>query len=324
MQLGFVGATDDHNGAAGNVEEAAYVGHVGRIDDTAALRLKGDVEFGPGAITGLWAEQNTRESIYAAVRRRETFATSGPRIQVRFFATTEGDACADADFPKAIVDAGAAYPMGSVVGPAALPNGKARFAVAVWPDTVAQALTDGTQAVATLATVQLIKAHVAKGGGAVVEDPPLAVPGVPPTGGCAVFEDAGFDPNEYAVWYIRVLQVPTWRWSHDDCVELKASDPDWATNYPAAPRPAISTSRSRSEPGRARFGSSPERTAVFVSVLFAHALLLDLLQLGQREGNGGLGRARRARSPMRRRGRAATRRGLVLGLARGAAGIRDR
>ena len=65
-----------------------------------------------------------------------------------------------------------------------------------------------------------------------VEDPPVPVPGVPPTGGCAVFEDAGFDPNEYAVWYIRVLQVPTWRWSHHDCVELKASDPDWATNYP--------------------------------------------------------------------------------------------
>jgi Protein of unknown function (DUF3604) len=82
LKLGIVGATDDHNGAPGNVDEAKYVGHAGRLDDFPVKRLPGSPENGSGALTGAWAEQNTRAAIFAAIKRRETFATSGPRIQV--------------------------------------------------------------------------------------------------------------------------------------------------------------------------------------------------------------------------------------------------
>ena len=44
------------------------------------------IRFGSSGLAGVWAEENTRESIYEAFRRKETFGTSGPRIKVRFFA----------------------------------------------------------------------------------------------------------------------------------------------------------------------------------------------------------------------------------------------
>src|ERR1019366_5504588 len=43
------------------------------------------LEVGPGGVTGVWAEENTRNSIYAALKRKETFATSGTRVRVRMF-----------------------------------------------------------------------------------------------------------------------------------------------------------------------------------------------------------------------------------------------
>jgi hypothetical protein len=232
LQLGIVGATDDHNGAPGNVDEAAFVGHAGRLDDYPVKRLQGgSSENGSGALTGAWAEQNTRDSIFAAIRRRETFATSGPRIQVRFYQTGDANACADAAFPKQIVDANDAVPMGGTFGKGAKPM----FALTAWPDAVPQSLADNTMAVAGLAKVQIIKVHAKVVGGkpVVVEDAPYAVAGIPATGGCAMWSDPGFDATENALYYVRVLQVPTWRWSHHSCLELQHNNPNtWQTLVP--------------------------------------------------------------------------------------------
>jgi hypothetical protein len=236
LKLGIVGATDDHNGAPANVDEAKYVGHAGRNDDLPVKRLKDTFGFGSGAITGAWAEENTREAVFAAIKRRETFATSGPRLQVRFYQTTDGTACADPMFPKKILDAGAAVPMGGTIGMSALGGASApTFAIAVWPDAVPQGLADGTTGVAGLAKVQIIKLHAKVQGGmpVVVEDPPSLVNGIPATGGCATWTDPSFDPAEYALYYVRALQVPTWRWSHYACDTVKQNNPStWQTLVP--------------------------------------------------------------------------------------------
>jgi len=100
--FGLIGSTDSHN-AGGSFEESNYVGKVGRNDGLPKLR--GSVpadenivirnpgftanifsQWNASGLAGVWAEENTREAIYSAFRRKEVFATSGPRIRVRFFA----------------------------------------------------------------------------------------------------------------------------------------------------------------------------------------------------------------------------------------------
>jgi hypothetical protein len=106
FKLGFIGSSDTHNAAPGSVEEPNFFSKVGRRDATGVQR--GSVppdgkkswdgvtpdaatarfsSWGASGLAGVWAEENSREAIYSALRRRETFATSGPRIRVRFFAS---------------------------------------------------------------------------------------------------------------------------------------------------------------------------------------------------------------------------------------------
>ena len=94
--------TDSHN-AASTPEEDNYHSKVGINDGTPQRRgsvpfdpplSDGSVypeddtfiQFGAAGLAGVWAEENTRDSLYDALRRKETFATTGPRIRVRFFA----------------------------------------------------------------------------------------------------------------------------------------------------------------------------------------------------------------------------------------------
>src|SRR5262245_4535762 len=102
-KYGLVGSSDTHN-AAGSYEENNYLSKVGIQDATPQKRGSAPPEgqtwatykpadnvvrfstWGASGLTGVWAQENTREEIYAALRRKETFATSGPRIRVRFFA----------------------------------------------------------------------------------------------------------------------------------------------------------------------------------------------------------------------------------------------
>lgn len=98
-RFGFIGSTDGHD-AASPVEEDRYFGKMGMRDGSpqargsvpgttprrAAGTSNDTLEFGASGLAGVWAEENTRASIYRALRRRETFATSGPRIRLRFFA----------------------------------------------------------------------------------------------------------------------------------------------------------------------------------------------------------------------------------------------
>lgn len=95
-RFGFEGGSDYHSGAS-STEEDNFPGALGNNDShskenaPALLTENNSVLRQPTAvlsasgITGVWAEQNTREAIFAAFQRREVYATSGPRIQVRMF-----------------------------------------------------------------------------------------------------------------------------------------------------------------------------------------------------------------------------------------------
>ncbi|PKI16359.1 DUF3604 domain-containing protein [Colwellia sp. 12G3] len=92
-KLGFNGGTDSHNGLTADVAEDNYIGGHGAVDSTPELRRTGEVpewleakHESIGSITGVWAPKNTRGAIWDAMYNRETFATSGPRMQIRFFA----------------------------------------------------------------------------------------------------------------------------------------------------------------------------------------------------------------------------------------------
>ena len=213
LQLGIISSTDDHNGIAGMVNESEFVGHLSRTDYSAAERLQAYPDFGPGGLAVVWAEENTRPSIYNALQNRETYGTSGPRIQVRFYQTASTTPCTG-DFPATIVDAGA-IPMGGTFKGTGIAAGAAHFAIAAWPDDANQPLPDGTSGVAGLSSVAIVKAH-GKPGATTVTDKPVNL-SIAATGQCVPWTDTTFDPTEQAFYYVRVLQVPTWRWSHFDC-----------------------------------------------------------------------------------------------------------
>ncbi len=220
LQMGVVGATDDHNGAPGNVSENTWPGHAGRLDDTPALRIGlgpdgGDngVSHGhnPGGVAVAWAEQNTRDRIFAALYRRETYATSGPRIIVRFYQTwgTGTDACQDPAFPANLVASGA-IPMGGNMTAAPTAGTMPSFVVYAWKDSV------------DLARIDIIKAWVNASGAIQEQVVQNAVTAGAPA--CITWTDTAFTGTP-TFYYARVLQEPTPRWSVQDCAADPTANP---------------------------------------------------------------------------------------------------
>jgi hypothetical protein len=138
FHYGFIGDTDTHNAAASH-EEDNYTGKFA-FETDPKHRLNGFPgqpegqiqqirEFSSGGLAGVWATANTREAIFDAMRRRETFGTSGPHIKVRFFAGwafTEADA-EKPDWVKSGYDKG--VPMG---GQLAAPPADGQPSFLVW------------------------------------------------------------------------------------------------------------------------------------------------------------------------------------------------
>ena len=248
-RFGVVGASDTHV-SAGSFDESNYWSKVGLLDYTPELRGSvpvgetedGAPEYAPGyfqtwGASGLavaWAESNTRESLYAAFRRRETYATSGTRIRVRFF----GGFGMDEDLmsgDEAVAQGYAAgVPMGGELVARADGAAPAFF---VWAARDPQA--------APLQRVQVIKGWATdEGSHEQVYDVACSDGGVvdprtwrcPDNGArvdltdCSISADVGagelrtlwrdpqFDPAQRAFYYVRVLENPTCRWSTWDAL----------------------------------------------------------------------------------------------------------
>jgi hypothetical protein len=225
FRLGLVGSTDTHLGTPGFVDEDRFVGHAaGRATSrTEVPPLPDDVWFNPGGLAGLWAEENARDALFEAMRRREAFGTSGPRIAVRLFAGFEvpDDLCAAPDF--AAQGYGSGVPMGADL-PARAPGAPAAPAFAV----LALQEVGGTP----LERIQVVKLwleggsprervfEVAGEAGAGSVDPATCErrgPEVPTL--CAVWRDPDFDPAQHALWYARVVEAPSCRWTGHVCRE---------------------------------------------------------------------------------------------------------
>jgi hypothetical protein len=226
FQFGFVGSTDTHNANAGDTEEAGWEGAQGNSDSSPARRIADNLRDNPGGLAVVWAEENSRDALFAALARRETYATSGRRPVVRFFAgELDGVDCGAPDLVERAYETGT--PMGGEVG--ALPDGGG-------PRFVVLALKDpGTpeQPGADLERVQIVKGwadasgathervfDVAGGDNGAGVDPATCEPlgsGAPEL--CASWRDPDFDPRERAFYYVRVLENPTCRWSTLVCKE---------------------------------------------------------------------------------------------------------
>jgi hypothetical protein len=211
--MGFIGSTDDHNGTPGNTREDTWPGHAGRGDDTPAKRIAPPPDGGlglrvsrnPGGLAVAWAEQNTRDAIFAAFRRRETYATSGTRPLVRFYQTwSSADPCADPNFPAQVVAAGG-VPMGGTFGTApAGATGGPRFVVYAWKDK-----TD-------LARIDIVKMWFDASGAAHESIAQDVIPAGSGSARCFAWQDTSFTPGP-TLYYARVLELPTPRWSVGDC-----------------------------------------------------------------------------------------------------------
>ena len=119
MQFGLIGSTDGHNGAPGDTDEYDYQGQNSNVDSDLEKRLTTPAYAphrlrNPGGLIGVWAEENSRDSLFDAMRRKETFGTSGVRIQARLFAGWDlPDLCSSNDMIAEAYEAG--VPMGSVL-----------------------------------------------------------------------------------------------------------------------------------------------------------------------------------------------------------------
>ncbi len=233
FMLGFVGALDNHNGTPGASEEVQYAktGAHGDLSFAVSGQILNEANFlgletNGGGMTGVWAQENTRDSIFAALKRRETYATSGTRPVVRFFGGFDlpNNICKQGDFAAQGYAGG--VPMGGTL-PHSQVNGAPRFAVSALMDPGWQG-HPGTK----LQSIQIIKGWVAGNGQTrektyeVVANPlqgtSVNLRTCKPEGGstdfCATWTDPNFNPNQHAFYYARVLESPSCRWNQYYCL----------------------------------------------------------------------------------------------------------
>ena len=251
-KFGMAGGSDGHNTGSPYRQDNFFGLHAdadGSIDRRFAGVLIGgtmDVRLeNPGGLTGVWAEENTRASLWDAMYRKETFGVSGPHIKVRFFGGW--------GFNKDIVNAGdwvkqsyaGGVPMGADLAP--IPSGGKGTA----PTFVVWAVKDPTSA--NLDRIQIIKGwtqngqsfekiyDVAWSGDRQPDKWTRRVPAIQSSVDIekatytnsvgsvelkGVWTDPEFDASLHAFYYARVLEIPTPRWTLIQAVKSGLPPPD--------------------------------------------------------------------------------------------------
>jgi hypothetical protein len=244
FHFGIVASTDTHLGTPGAVDERHYPGH-GGAGVPALTRLPAgfpdDVEFNPGGLAVLWAEENSRDALFAAMKRREAYGTSGPRLIVRLFGGWDfgGPMCGSETFAERGYARG--VPMGGTLA-AAPPDGPVAPTFAVW--AVRDAGTPRAPGT-PLERIQIVKGWLAGGEPRerVIDVAGTKLPEtidprscVPPDDGfeslCESWTDPDFDPESPAYWYVRVLQRPSCRWTTWICNQRGVDCADRSTIAP--------------------------------------------------------------------------------------------
>jgi len=250
-KFGMVGATDSHTSLT-TAEEDNFFGKSTSVEPSATRvahpfvkaalgAWEGDMLLASG-YQGIWATENTREALFDAMMRKETYATTGSRMLVRFFGGWDFNADDLRNRAPAFVGYEKGVPMGSDLTMA--PSGKpATFMVFVLRDPIG----------ANLDRIQIIKGWMDKRGDLqekvydVVwsgDRQPGADGKLPPVGNtvdieaanwtntigaselATIWTDPDFDADESAFYYVRVLEIPTPRWVLYDKVRLGAEIPE--------------------------------------------------------------------------------------------------
>jgi hypothetical protein len=251
-KVGMIGSTDSHTGLA-SAEEFNFWGKSGMdsTPETTFIPIAADMKGADMSASGLaavWAEENTRTSLFAAFKRKEVYATTGPRIRVRFFGGWHFKS-KNATQPG-MINIGYTYghPMGSDLTKA--PEDEA-------PKFLMYAVRDPGGA--NLDRMQVVKGWVDADGQAHEKVYDVALAGarqfdeqgrvlptastVDPTTGkyanvfgapslSAYWEDPDFDREHRAFYYLRVIQIPTPRHTLSDAIALGMDPND--TGHPSA------------------------------------------------------------------------------------------
>jgi len=262
-RFGVIGSSDSHN-ASSSVQESNHHGKLPLMDGTAGLRLGKSMflpsslhrsrKWGAAGLAGVWAQQNTRESVYDALAHKETFATSGPRIRLRFFGSFNynADMLEHSDLIEQAYARG--VPMGGTLPAAGEVSSTASgtaSAAPLAPAFVAWVAKDPEGA--NLDRLQIIKGWVDASGVsherifevALSDGRQTDAKGdAPPVGNTvdvasatytnaigaeqlrAYWRDPTFDPAQMAFFYARAIEIPTPRWSTYDAMRLGVAAPD--------------------------------------------------------------------------------------------------
>jgi hypothetical protein len=254
FKFGMGGATDTHTGLS-TIDEDNFFSkfiayepnpkratHVGKKNEELGIEGFEGWKYSAAGTMGVWSTANTRGALFDAMERRETYATTGPRMRVRFFGGYDFGADDASRRDLAVLGYSKGVPMGSDLTEA--PEGKA-------PGFLVYALRDPIGA--NLDRIQIIKGWIDADGtpqekvydvvwsggrkpGADGKVPPvgdtvdLSIPSWTNTIGAAelgtVWIDPDFDPKVRAFYYARVLEIPTPRWTAYDAAKFGLTLPD--------------------------------------------------------------------------------------------------